>query len=161
MVIIIIFIIIIIIFFLSFFLSFFLFLFIYLFIFVERPRPHSGAPYLISLACVSSATHNLQSVFRPGGYSLIQDSKTAFNPGNCSGKFYAIITTEGGFSVWVLSAYRWNFISCHRLRSSPSEAVYKRYSNGPNTDPWGTPNLSGWSEEVEPSIWTNWEGSVR
>ena len=71
----------------------------YLFIFVERPRPHSGAPYLISLACVISETHNLQSIFRPRGYSLTQDSKTAFNPGNCGGKFYAIITTKGGFSV--------------------------------------------------------------
>ena len=65
--IIIIIIIIIIIFFLSFFLS--------LFIFVERPRPHSGAPYLISLACVSSATHNLQSVFRSGGTPLYKTAR--------------------------------------------------------------------------------------
>ena len=39
-------------------------------ILVERPRPHSGAPYLIGPACVSSETHNLQRVFRPGGTPL-------------------------------------------------------------------------------------------
>ena len=43
---------------------------------------------------------------------------------------------------WVSSAYSWNSISCHRIRS-PSGAVYKRYSNGPNTGPWVIPNLRG------------------
>ena len=55
---------------------------------------------------------------------------------------------------WVTSAYRWNSIACHRIRSS-SGAVYKRYSNEPNTDPWGTPSLSERTEEVNPSIWTD------
>ena len=49
--------------------------FISLFIFVERRHPHSGAPYLISLACVSSETHNLQSVFRPGGTPLYKTAR--------------------------------------------------------------------------------------
>ena len=48
---------------------------------------------------------------------------------------------------WVSSAYRWKSMSCHRIRS-PSGAVYNRYSSGPDTDPWGTPNLSGRTEEV-------------
>ena len=58
---------------------------------------------------------------------------------------------------WV---YRWKSISWHPIRSF-SGAVYNRYSNGPNTELWGTPNLSGRTEEVNPSIWTDWERSVR
>ena len=35
-------------------------------------RPVSGNNRLVSLACVSSETHNLQRVLRPRGYSLIK-----------------------------------------------------------------------------------------
>ena len=66
-----------------------------------------------------------------------------------SGKINAIITTEGWVYSWVSSAYRWNSISCHRIRS-PSGVVYKRYER-PNTDSWGTPNLSVRTEEVNQS----------
>ena len=59
------------------------------------------------------------------------------------------IRSSGWVYSWVSSAYRWNSISCHRIRS-PSGVVYKRYER-PNTDSWGTPNLSVRTEEVNQS----------
>ena len=47
-----------------------IFIIIIIIILVERPRQHTGAPYLIAPACVSSETHNLQRLFRLGGTPL-------------------------------------------------------------------------------------------
>ena len=39
---------------------------------------------------------------------------------------------------WVSSAYRWKPMSCFRITSAKG-SVYNRNSNGPRTDPCGSP----------------------
>ena len=42
------------------------------------------------------------------------------------------------------------------LRESGRSFIYERNRQGPNTDPWGTPDITGTSGDCLPSTTTDW-----
>ena len=77
--------------------------------------------------------------------------KAALNPGNC---IVVRSTLSSQLKVKCTVEYHQHiegipYHICHRIMS-PSGVVYKRYER-PNTDSWGTPNLSVRTEEVNQS----------